>query len=216
MLQARASTRRDGALDNERRTFHDFGVTPIERFHAAFERAREREPEYPDAAVLATVGPTGRPSARVVLVRYADDRGFTFFTNYRSHKGRELDEQRVAALCFHWKTTHEQVRVEGIVGRIPEAESDTYFSGRPRESQLGAHASLQSESLANREELERRVAEMTARFEGSDVPRPAHWGGYRLVPDRIELWSEGAFRLHDRILFERDGDGAWRERRLFP
>jgi pyridoxamine 5'-phosphate oxidase len=192
------------------------GVSPIERFRAAYERALLSEPEYPDAAVLATVGPDGRPSARVVLVRYADERGFTFFTNYLSHKGRELDGQKVAALCFHWKTTHEQVRVEGRVARVPEAESDTYFAGRPRESQLGAHASLQSEPLASREALEQRVAEVTARFDGGPVPRPSHWGGYRLVPDRLELWSEGAFRLHDRLVFERDAEGPWRERRLFP
>ncbi len=191
-------------------------MSPIDRFREAFERAKLTEAEYPDAAVLATVDATGRPSARVVLVRYADERGFTFFTNYRSHKGRELDEQKVAALCFHWKSTHEQVRVEGVVARVSEAESDAYFAGRPRESQIGAHASLQSETLASREELEQRVAELTARFEGGPVPRPAHWGGFRLVPDRIELWSEGAFRLHDRFLFERDGDGRWRERRLYP
>lgn len=206
----------DARLDNRTQVRHDDGVNPIQRFHEAFERAKASEPEYPDAAVLATVDAGGRPSARVVLVRYADERGFTFFTNYRSRKGHELDEQRVAALCFHWKTTHEQVRVEGMVSRVDALESDAYFSGRPRESQIGAHASLQSETLSSREELERRVADLTARFEGQPVPRPAHWGGYRLVPDRIELWSEGAFRLHDRGLFERDSEGRWRERRLYP
>jgi len=204
------------ALDNPAAPGHDTPVTPIELFHAAFERARATEPEYPDAAVLATVGPDGRPSARVVLVRYADERGFTFFTNYTSHKGRELDAQKVAALCFHWKTTHEQVRIEGLVARVSADESDAYFAGRPRESQLGAHASLQSETLSSRAELERRVVEVTARFEGGPVPRPSHWGGYRLVPERLELWSEGAFRLHERLVFERDGEGPWRERRLFP
>jgi pyridoxamine 5'-phosphate oxidase len=192
-------------------------VSPIERFHEAIERAKKSEPEYPDAAVLATVDAAGRPSARVVLVRGYDERGFAFYTNYRSRKGQELDEQRVAALCFHWKTTHEQVRIEGTVARVSEAESDAYFAGRPRESQLGAHASLQSQALDSRDALEARVTSVTAEFEGKPVPRPAHWGGYRLTPSRIEFWSEGAFRLHDRLVFERDPSSfEWREKRLFP
>jgi len=196
---------------------HVVAVTPIERTLEAFERAKQSEPDYPDAAVLATVGADGRPSARIVLVRGADERGFTFYTNYRSRKGSELDDQRFAALCFHWKTLHEQLRVEGTVSRVSAAESDAYFAARPRESQIGAHASSQSEHLANRGELERRVEELTAQFAGAPVPRPGHWGGYRLTPDRLEFWSEGAFRLHDRIVYDLEpSNGSWREQRLFP
>lgn len=196
---------------------HEGHVSPIERFREAIERAKQAEPEYPDAAVLATVDATGRPSARVVLVRGYDERGFTFYTNHRSRKGQELDGQKVAALCIHWKTLREQIRIEGSVARVSEAESDAYFAGRPRESQLGAHASLQSELLSGREELERRLEQARADFDGAPVPRPTHWGGYRLTPDRVEFWNEGAFRLHDRSRYELQPEsGTWLEQRLFP
>jgi pyridoxamine 5'-phosphate oxidase len=192
---------------------------PIALFAEAFERARQREPFEPNAMTLATVDERGRPSARVVLLKSFDARGFVFHTNRTSRKGRELDGQKVAALCFHWPKGEEQVRVEGAVERISDEESDAYFASRPRGSQLGAWASLQSQELASREVLVARVAEMERRFQGAGVPRPPHWGGYRVVPDLIELWRGHADRLHDRRVFRRDlgpPPSAWTEVELFP
>ncbi len=187
---------------------------PIALFGEWFERARAREPHEANAMTLATVDERGRPSARIVLLKSFDERGFVFHTNRLSRKGTELDGQKVAALCFHWAAGEEQVRVEGRVERISDAESDAYFASRPRGSRIGAWASLQSEELASREALEARVAEMEARFPG-EVPRPPHWGGYRVVPDRIELWKGRADRLHERRVFTRAREG-WVETRLFP
>ncbi len=189
---------------------------PIERFREALARAEKSEPDVPNAAVLASVDTEGRPSARVVLIRGVDERGFAFYTNYRSRKARELDEQRHAALCVHWKTLGEQVRIEGDVTRVSEADSDAYFASRPRESQLAALASRQSENLDSRAELDRRFAELTAQHAGQPVPRPPFWGGYRLRAERIEFWFHGEHRLHNRVLYERDPAGAWRERLLYP
>lgn len=187
---------------------------PIELFREEFDRASAREPHEANAMTLATVDASGRPSARVVLLKSFDARGFVFHTNRSSRKGRELDGQRVAALCFHWPAGEEQVRIEGSVERLSDAESDAYFATRPRGSQLGAWASLQSEELPNRAALEERLAEVDARFP-DEVPRPPHWGGYRVVPERIELWKGRADRLHERRVFTRAGD-AWSETRLFP
>jgi pyridoxamine 5'-phosphate oxidase len=187
---------------------------PIARFLAAFEKAKTVEPHDATAMTLATVDARGRPSARVVLLKSADARGFTFYTNYGSRKAAELGENPFAALCIHWPASQTQVRVEGRVERVGEAESDAYFATRPRESQLGAWASQQSAPLASREELEARVREIAARYPDV-VPRPPFWGGFRLVPERIELWYAGAGRLHDRFVYTRAGDG-WTMQRLNP
>jgi pyridoxamine 5'-phosphate oxidase len=187
---------------------------PIARFAVLFEKAKTVEPHDATAVSLATVGENGRPSARMVLLKGADARGFVFFTNRRSRKGRDLGHNPFAAICIHWPASQQQVRVEGGVGEVPDEESDAYFATRPRESQLGAWASDQSAPIGSREELEARVRELAACFPGA-VPRPPHWGGYRLVPDRIELWFAGAGRLHDRFLYERR-DGAWILTRLSP
>ncbi len=189
-------------------------ANPIARFLALFEKAKAVEPHDATAMALATADARGRPSVRVVLLKGADARGFLFFTNRESKKGRELAENPFAALVAHWPASRQQVRVEGRVEPTSDAESDAYFQSRPRESQLGAWASRQSEPLASREELEARVRELAARYPEA-VPRPPHWGGYRLVPDRIELWFDGAARLHDRFSYERAGDG-WTMTRLNP
>lgn len=188
---------------------------PIARFQALFEKAKTVEPHDATAMSLATADHRGRPSARMVLLKGADARGFVFYTNLESRKGRDLTENPFAALCIHWPASRQQVRVEGRVERVTAAESDAYFASRPRESQLGAWASQQSEPLASREELEARVAELGRRYPDA-VPRPPQWGGYRLVPDRIELWFDGAARLHDRFEYQRRDDGSWAMTRLNP
>lgn len=187
---------------------------PLARFAAALEAARAKEPFDATAMTLATVDARGRPSARVVLLKGVDAAGITFFTNQQSRKSRELADNPFAALCMHWPASQEQVRAEGQVHRVSDAESDAYFATRPRESQIGAWASEQSAPLASREALVARVREVEARFPGA-VPRPPHWGGYRLVPDRVELWFAGPARLHDRFLYTREGD-RWVMVRLNP
>jgi pyridoxamine 5'-phosphate oxidase len=167
-----------------------------------------------DTVALATADADGAPSARMVLLRGADDRGFTFFTNYESRKGRELAENPRAALLFHWPQLGRQVRVEGSVERVSGEESDAYFATRPRGAQLAAWASRQSEPVETREALEARFAELEAEHAG-DVPRPPHWGGYRLRPDTYEFWQHRDNRLHDRIRYRRDGS-AWVAERLSP
>lgn len=168
----------------------------------------------PTAMVLATAE-NGQPSARVVLLKEMDAQGFVFYSNRLSHKGRELAANPLAALCFHWMPLHRQVRVRGRVQEVSDAEADAYFASRPRGSQIGAWASEQSAPLASREALMARVAGFEARFAGQDVPRPPHWSGWRLVPEDIEFWQEGDFRLHDRFRFTRAGDG-WASQRLNP
>lgn len=191
---------------------------PIARFEALLASAhavdRERLPE-PTAMTLATVGPDGHPSARVVLLKSVGADGFVFYTNLQSRKGRELAEDPRAALCFHWQQLEVQVRVEGSVERVPDEEADAYFATRPRISQLGAWASDQSAPLASMAELEQRLRDAEARFAGGDVPRPPHWSGFRLIPRVIEFWRNRPFRLHERERFERDGAG-WTMTRLFP
>jgi len=191
-------------------------ANPIELFREAFERAEVRDELQVNAMTLATVDEHGRPSARMVLLKSFDERGFVFHTNRSSRKGQELDGQHVAALCFHWPKGEEQVRIEGTVERISDEESDEYFSTRPRGSQIGAWASLQSEELPSRDVLIARVDELEKRYP-NEVPRPPNWGGYRVVPMRIELWKGYADRLHDRRVFERAStSSAWTERRLYP
>ena len=167
------------------------------------------------AASLATADSSGRPSVRIVLVKTADARGFAFFTNRESRKGRELAENPRAALCFHWPAIGEQVRAEGKVSLVEDSESDAYFATRPRESQIGAWASRQSAPLASRAVLEEAARAVAARFADADVPRPPFWGGYLLRPDRIEFWTSAVGRLHHRTLFERAGDG-WKTSLLNP
>ena len=169
-----------------------------------------------EAMTLATSTTDGRPSARLVLLKQVDEGGFVFFTNYNSRKAHELDANPQAALVFYWPQLERQVRVEGKVARIDAAESDAYFKTRPRESQIGAAASPQSEVVASREVLEQRFHELEDEYEGREVDRPEHWGGYRLLPDRIEFWKGRPGRLHDRILYERQGDSAWSIKRLAP
>ncbi|HSL82106.1 MAG TPA: pyridoxamine 5'-phosphate oxidase [Thermoanaerobaculia bacterium] len=188
---------------------------PIAAFQEAFSRAQKREPVEASAVVLATATPDGRPSARTVLLRGVDERGFVFFTNYGSRKARELEENPRAALCVYWESIEQQVRIEGPVERVSADESDAYFAGRPRMSQIGAWASRQSEPLDSRARLLGRAAQAEARFLGRPVPRPPFWGGYRLVPDRIEFWWNQLHRLHDRVAYTRDGDG-WKVERLYP
>lgn len=187
---------------------------PITEFLSAMERAVARQVDTAPVA-LATADAGGQPSVRMVLLRGVDQRGFVFHTNYNSRKARELTANPRAALCIHWVSLEEQIRVEGRVERLPDAESDAYFASRPRGSQLGAWASDQSAVLASRETLEERYRETERRFHGQHVPRPPFWGGFRLIPDRIEFWFGRPDRLHDRLLYVRDGS-AWRIERLYP
>ena len=188
---------------------------PFELFREWMAEAASSEPNDPNAMTLATATPDGAPSARIVLLKGVDARGFVFYTNKQSRKGEELNANRRAALLFHWKSLGRQVRVEGAVEDATDAEADAYFASRARISRLGAHASEQSRPLGERAELERRVAELEARFPGEEIPRPPHWGGYRVLPTRMEFWRNMPFRLHDRLVFTRT-DGAWGTERLYP
>jgi len=190
---------------------------PIALFDAWYAEARETEINDSNAVALATADADGRPSVRMVLLKGHGPDGFVIYTNRESRKAGDLAVNSHAALLFHWKSLRRQVRIEGSVGLASDAESDAYFASRGRDSQLGAWASNQSRPLDSRETFERRFTEMQARFEGGDVPRPPHWGGYRITPDRIELWQDRAHRLHERRLFTRDGrGGGWTEGLLFP
>jgi pyridoxamine 5'-phosphate oxidase len=188
---------------------------PFHLFDEWFKAAAETEPDEPNAVALATVGAEGMPSVRMVLLKGVDDRGFVFYTNYESRKGRQLLANPQAALCFHWKSRKRQVRIEGKVEQVSPEDADAYFATRARTSQIGAWASQQSRPLAGRFELEKRVAQFTAKFGIGTVPRPPHWSGFRIVPELIEFWENRPFRLHDRLVYHRDGDG-WRTERLYP
>lgn len=187
--------------------------------HVLFElwlaEARLAEPNDPTAMALATAGAQGRPSVRMVLMKGHDERGFVFYTNLDSRKGEELAVNASAALLFHWKSLRRQVRVEGPVEPVSEAEADSYFATRARDSQLGAWASDQSRPLDARATFEARFEEVSGRFEGLDIPRPPRWSGWRVAPERIEFWSDRAHRLHERRLFTRAGQG-WSEGLLYP
>jgi pyridoxamine 5'-phosphate oxidase len=187
---------------------------PVTEFLNAVERARAHQVDTAPAS-LATADAAGRPSVRIVLVRGADARGFVFFTNYDSRKGRELDANPRASLCFYWPTLDEQIRIEGNIERVGGDESDAYFASRPRGSQLGAWASQQSGVLPSRETLEERYREIERRYDGQAIPRPPFWGGYRLVPTQMEFWYGRPDRLHDRVVYFRRGD-RWEIERLYP
>lgn len=193
----------------------DVAPDPVEQFRRWFDETLAANLHEPNAMTVATATPDGRPSARVVLLKGFDGRGFVFYTNYEGRKGRELEENPRAALLFYWGELERQVRIEGSVSRVSEEESDAYFTGRPRGSRLGALASEQSRVIESREVLEDRVERLEAEYEGSDVPRPAFWGGYRVEPEVVEFWQGRENRLHDRIVYRR-GAGGWRTERLQP
>ncbi len=190
---------------------------PLDLFEEWMGHARTSEPNDPNAMALATVDADGMPDVRMVLLKGADRDGFVFYTNLESAKGRELQGQPKAALCFHWKSLRRQIRVRGNVEPVSEAEADAYFASRPRDSRIGAWASAQSRPMEGRFELEKSVAKYAAKYAIGDVPRPPHWSGFRLVPRQIEFWRDRPFRLHDRLVFHRQGSGwDWTTERLYP
>lgn len=188
---------------------------PFRLFDTWFAEAQASEPNDPNAMALATADADGRPSVRIVLMKDHGPDGFVFYTNQRSRKGEELARRQWAALLFHWKSLRRQVRIEGPVSLVSSEDADAYFATRSRDSQLGAWASNQSSPLPNRAEFEARYEEIRDKFEGADVPRPPHWGGFRVAPETIEFWSDRPHRLHERRLFKRD-EGAWSEGLLYP
>ena len=188
---------------------------PFELFAEWYDEAQEKEAQLPTAVALATADENGAPSVRMVLLKGFDASGFVFYTNLASRKGDEIGVNPKAALCFHWKSTHKQIRVEGTVAPVSNEEADAYFTSRDRASQLGAWASKQSQPMSGRFELETAVAKTTARFHIGRVPRPDFWSGYRIKPVRIEFWREGRFRLHERIDFSFN-DSGWTTQALYP
>ena len=190
---------------------------PMAVFDAWLSQAAASEPNDPNAMSLATVDGDGMPNARMVLLKGHDQRGFVFYTNLNSQKGAELNDNARAALCFHWKSLHRQVRVQGPTSRVDEQEADAYFASRGRDSRIGAWASQQSRPVADRAALEAAVDEATARFGDGEVPRPPHWSGTRITPLRIEFWRDGAHRLHDRVVYRRArAEDDWQTERLYP
>lgn len=188
---------------------------PFDLFRLWLEEAGVREVDVPNAMSLATATAQGRPSVRMVLLKDVSEGGFVFYTNAESRKGREIAGNPYGALCFHWKTTGRQVRAEGPFTEVTPAEADAYHATRPRQSQIAAWASAQSREIVDRTVLESKVIEMEKRFEGGAVPRPPYWTGFRLKPESIEFWNNVANRLHDRVVYERDG-ASWRTHRLNP
>ena len=195
---------------------HEIDRDPIRQFQLWFDDAIAAKLPMPDAMTLATVTPDGRPTARMVLLKQVDAEGFVFFTNYHSNKAKQLEINPYAALVFYWAQLERQVRVEGKVTKTPAEESSAYFKTRPRESQIGAWASPQSEVVSAREVLEQRARELAEQYCDREIDCPAHWGGFRLTPDRIEFWKGRVGRLHDRILYELQPDETWTIKRLAP
>jgi pyridoxamine 5'-phosphate oxidase len=193
----------------------DADSDPYSLFADWMQTAEAHEPNDPNAMALATADSQGRPSVRMVLLKGWDETGFVFYTNLESRKGTELIANPHGALCLHWKSLRRQIRAEGPVSPVSDEEADAYYASRPRASRIGAWASQQSRPLTGRLELERRVAEMTAKFGLGAIPRPPFWSGFRLSPERIEFWEDRPFRLHDRFDF-RKTDGAWRREQLYP
>ncbi len=190
---------------------------PLDLFAEWFEEAKQSEINDPNAVAVASVGEDGTPSLRMVLLKDYDAKGFVFYTNYESRKGRQLRAHPKGALLFHWKSLRRQVRVEGDVEEVSGEEADAYFATRPRQSQLGAWASEQSRPLESRFALEKKVAKLAAKYGVGTIPRPPHWSGFRLRPRYIEFWKDGAFRLHDRVAYTREGlEDAWSTSRLYP
>jgi pyridoxamine 5'-phosphate oxidase len=204
--------------DYRQQTFNetDANPDPIRQFRAWFEQAVQSELLEPNAMTLATVTPEGKPAARMVLLKEADERGFTFFTNYQSRKGQELAHCPTAALVFWWAELERQVRIEGSVEKVSADDSDRYFSTRPWGSRLGAWASEQSQVIRDRQVLEQRLKQLEQDYQDQEVPRPPHWGGYRLSPTLIEFWQGRSNRLHDRLCYRPDGTGEWQIERLSP
>ena len=194
----------------------DLHADPIEQFRRWFDQALEAQGPRADAAALATATPEGVPSVRMVLLKGVDHRGFVFYTNDRSAKGRDLTANPRAAMAFYWPALHRQVRVAGAVRPVTREESDTYWRTRPREARLAAAASDQSAVLPDRETLHRRFRELAERYPGEDVPRPDNWRGFRVVPEAIEFWQGHESRLHDRLRYTPDGEGSWKVERLAP
>ena len=189
---------------------------PFRLFSEWLADATKSEPNDPNGVALATVDETGMPDVRMVLLKGFDEQGFVFYTNFESAKGREILATMKAAMCFHWKSLRRQVRIRGPVEIVSDAEADAYFATRPRGSRIGAWASKQSRPLESRFALEKAVAEYTARHTIGEIPRPAHWSGFRIVPQTIEFWHDRPFRLHDRIVFSRTAAGGWEKTRLYP
>lgn len=209
-----ADLRKDYTLEGLSKT--EIDPNPFIQFKKWFDQALAAQLPEPNAMTIATATPEGTPSARMVLLKDFDERGFVFFTNYNSHKGQELAENPQAALVFWWAELERQVRISGYVEKVSETESDQYFHSRPANSRLGAWVSNQSEVIESREALEQRLQEFQSKYENQEIPRPSHWGGLRVIPSEIEFWQGRSSRLHDRLLYTRLDDGSWKIERLSP
>jgi pyridoxamine 5'-phosphate oxidase len=191
-------------------------TSPFAQFQDWFAEAEKTEAKDPNAMIVATATPDGHPSARAILLKGVDDRGFVFYTNKESRKSAELAANANVFLLFYWKSLGRQVRIEGTVESVTDAEADAYYASRPRISRLGAWASQQSRPLASRSVLEQRLAEAEQRYPSDDIPRPAYWSGYRVLPVSFEFWQDMPYRLHDRTVYRRAADGGWEQTKLFP
>jgi pyridoxamine 5'-phosphate oxidase len=209
-----ADLRKDYTLEGLSET--EIDLNPFIQFKKWFDQALAAQLPEPNAMTIATAMPDGKPSARMVLLKDFDERGFVFFTNYNSRKGQELAENPQAALVFWWAELERQVRISGHVEKVAENESDKYFHSRPANSRLGAWVSNQSEVIESREVLEQRLQEFHSKYENQEIPRPPHWGGLRVIPTEIEFWQGRSSRLHDRLLYTRSDDNSWKIERLSP